>query len=110
VELLHFDGGTEFITSQINTIPTSLGIKLQTNALYTPEKTGVMHSTVPKNIEEPLLERQASISLRQSLPLVAHDGLWISTHGLSLSPNDVLWMCFGHLNYRSMPSFEVICG
>ena len=42
--------------------------------------------------------------------LVAHDGLWISTHGLSLSPNDVLWMCFGHLNYRSMPSLEVICG
>ncbi len=43
-------------------------------------------------------------------PLVAHDGLWISTHGLSLSPNDVLWMCFGHLNYRFMPSLEVICG
>ncbi len=42
--------------------------------------------------------------------LVAHDGLWMSTYGLRLTPNDVLWMYFGHLYYRSMPSLEVIRG
>lgn len=54
VELLRFDGGTEFITSLMTTILTWLGIKIQTNAPYTPEQTGVIHSTVPKRIEEPL--------------------------------------------------------
>ncbi len=41
VKLLRCDGGTEFIDSQMNTILTSLGIKLQTSAPYTPEQNGI---------------------------------------------------------------------
>jgi hypothetical protein len=41
VKLLRCDGGTEFINSQMNTILTSLGIKLQTSAPYTPEQNGI---------------------------------------------------------------------
>jgi hypothetical protein len=37
--------------------------------------------------------------------LVAHDGLWMSIHGLRLIPiNDVLWMFFGHPIYTFIPS------
>jgi hypothetical protein len=65
---------------------------------------------------------------------VAQYDLWMSTHGLRLIPNDVLWMSFGHqwelqvysrprttstygdiarssqINYRFMPRREVIYG
>ena len=66
VKLFRCDGGTEFINSQMRTTLTSLGIKLQTSAPYTPEQNGIAerdHRSTVESARSQIHDRGVPLSL-----------------------------------------------
>jgi hypothetical protein len=66
VKIFRCDGGTEFINSQMKTTLTSLGIKLQTSAPYTPEQNGIAerdHRSTVESARSQIHDRGVPLSL-----------------------------------------------